>query len=191
MTQLTDSPIEELVALAVRGDQAAWRELVRRYAGAVWRVAVAHRLSVADANDVSQATWTALALHLPALRRPQGVGRWLTTTARRECLRVIADRRRVHPAADLGELVAEQADRPDARVLAAVRDRALWQAFAELSEPCRALLGLLAHAPELSYAQLGRALGINLNSVGKTRGRCLTSLRRRLVQLDVLDGVAG
>jgi DNA-directed RNA polymerase specialized sigma24 family protein len=53
------------------------------------------------------------------------------------------------------------------------------------------LLGLLAHAPGLTYAQVSRALGINVNSVGQTRGRCLEVLRRRLAILDIREESAG
>jgi DNA-directed RNA polymerase specialized sigma24 family protein len=49
-----------------------------------------------------------------------------------------------------------------------------------LSQRCRQLLGLLAHAPELTYVQLSRALGLKLSSIGRTRGRCLEELRHKL-----------
>ena len=69
--------------------------------------------------------------------------------------------------------------------------RDLLQAFASLPGRCRHLLGLLAQAPELTYPQLGRALGINVNSIGQTRGRCLALLRRRLAMLDIREESAG
>ncbi|MGH3859500.1 RNA polymerase sigma factor, partial [Actinokineospora sp.] len=84
----------ELVRRAGTGDQAAWRDLVDRHAGLVWRVARAHKLDDADAADVSQSTWIALAENLPTLRSPERLSAWLATTARRECLRMIADRGR-------------------------------------------------------------------------------------------------
>lgn len=70
------------------------------------------------------------------------------------------------------------------RVLRDIRDRLLWDAFARLPARCRKLLGLLAHAPELTYVQLSRALGLQVASIGRTRGRCLTELRRRLTRLE-------
>ena len=76
-------------------------------------------------------------------------------------------------------------------MLRSARDRMLWQAFAALPGRCRDLLGLLAQAPELTYPQLGRALGINVNSVGQTRGRCLALLRRRLAMVDIREESAG
>lgn len=173
----------ELVCRAAAGDQRAWREIVRRYAPLVWRVARMHRLGDADAADVSQGTWVALAEHLDGLRRPERLAAWLGTTARRESLRVLAGAGRERPV-PWPEPPGEADAWPERVVLREARDAALWQAFGTLPERCRRLLGLLAHAPELTYAQLGRALGMGTGSVGPTRGRCLRTLRVRLSAAD-------
>lgn len=73
--------------------------------------------------------------------------------------------------------------RPESRALRSARDRLLWRAFAGLPDRCQRLLGLLAHAPELSYAQLAGAVGLKAGSVGPARGRCLHELRRHLAGL--------
>lgn len=170
--------VAELVGRAGAGDQDAWREIVRRYLPLVWAIAREHRLNQADAADVSQCTWIKLARHLPGMRNPERLAAWLATSARRECLRVIASRRR---EVCLDSVGLPAVDGPEPEILRDVRDRVLWQAFAALSEQCRQLLGLLARAPELSYAQLGRLLGLSAGSIGPTRGRCLNLLRRQLV----------
>jgi RNA polymerase sigma factor (sigma-70 family) len=170
--------MQELIHRASHGDETAWHELVQRHAGVVWSVTRAHRLRGADAADASQNTWAALAEHLPRLRNPDRVAGWLATTARRECLRILLQGRREVPLEEI-EIGAYE----EPAVLRTARDRLLWQAFATLPARCRQLLGLLAHAPELTYVQLSRALGIKVNSLGQTRGRCLDVLRRRLVLL--------
>ncbi len=86
--------VTELVRLAADADQAAWRELVRRYRTLVWAVAREHRLDASDAADVSQATWLTLAEQLPRLREPERLAGWLATTARRESLRILTVLRR-------------------------------------------------------------------------------------------------
>lgn len=169
-----------LVRNAKTGDETAWQALVSRYAPLVWAVTRAHRLRGADAADAAQNTWTALAEHLSALRRPDRLPGWLTTTARRECLRILLQGRRELP---LDGVDPPGRERPDATVLEADRDRLLWAAFAELPTRCRKLLGLLAHAPELTYVQVSRALGLQVGSIGRTRGRCVAELRHRLVAL--------
>lgn len=170
--------MQELIHRASRGDEEAWHELVHRHAAVVWSVTRAHRLRGADAADASQNTWAALAEHLPKLRNPDRVAGWLATTARRECLRILLQGRREVPLDGI-----EIGTYEEPAVLRTARDRLLWQAFGTLPDRCRQLLGLLAHAPELTYVQVSRALGIKVNSIGQTRGRCLDVLRRRLVLL--------
>lgn len=183
----------ELVRLARERDRDAWNEIVRRYAPVVWRVAMALRLDRADAGDVSQHTWFTLAERLDRLREPDRLAAWLATTARREALRLL-DVRRVEARPDWwpDDVEDPAADGwPEPHALRSARDRLLWRAFAGLSDRCRQLLGLLAHAPELSYAQLGHALGIKSGSVGPSRGRCLHELRRRLAVLGFGEETAG
>lgn len=181
-----DEPFETttgLVRAAGAGDPTAWRELVARYQGVVWAVAREHRLADGDAADVCQATWLTLAEQLGRVREPERLASWLATTARREALRVLAVRRREAPF----ELVDSVVDGPESLAVKEDTDGAVWRAVHRLPERCRALLRLIAQSPELSYAQAARALGIRVNSVGRTRGRCLAVLRRRLECDGVLE----
>ncbi|MEU4769565.1 sigma-70 family RNA polymerase sigma factor [Actinosynnema sp. NPDC023794] len=166
----------ELLVRAGCGDAAAWHEIVRRYARLVWAVPRSHRLSPEDAADVCQATWLALAENLSRIRRPERLGAWLVTTTRRETLTVLRLRGREVPldrwdAADDGPTTEERA---------LARDAGLWRAYATLTDRCREILRLAAFAPELSFTQVAEAVGIPVNSLGATRGRCLAVLRRRL-----------
>jgi RNA polymerase sigma factor (sigma-70 family) len=179
-----NSPLADLVARAKAGDQQAWRDVIMRYANLVWSVARSFRLDHADADDVCQTTWLRLAEHLHTLREPSRLPGWLATTARRESLRVIAGRRREAPGALPDEPDPDLAAEPETLVLIEDRDNRLWQAFSALPERCQQLLRILAMAPELSYSEVGSVLGIPVGSIGPTRGRCLESLRRRLVASD-------
>ena len=89
----------KLVARASTGDQAAWDQLVERYAGLVWAVACAHDLSSQDAADVSQVTWLLLTQHLGSLQQPERLGIWLRRTATREAYRICRLRGREIPDA--------------------------------------------------------------------------------------------
>src|SRR5436309_1881414 len=88
-----DAAAAALVRAAAAGDHASWETLVDRFGGLVWAIARAHRLTSADAADVSQTTWLLLVEHLDRIRRPELVGSWLASTAHRECLRVLRQAR--------------------------------------------------------------------------------------------------
>src|SRR5579862_4969584 len=74
---------------AAGGDAKAWDCLVERFNNLVWAVARSHRLSSADAADVSQTTWLRLVENLDRIQQPERLGAWLATTARRESLAAI------------------------------------------------------------------------------------------------------
>jgi RNA polymerase sigma factor (sigma-70 family) len=175
-----DVPTEDVVVAARDGDQAAWRELVRRFAGLVWTVARSFRLCEQDAEDVSQATWLLLAVHIRTLKEPAAVGGWLATTARRESIR-LARRRRLETPVDLQDPGADPAD-PGAvdgedLVLRLERQERVRSAFLRLPYYCRRLLSLLMQDPPPSYTEVSAILGIPRGSIGPTRGRCLDRLR--------------
>ena len=97
--------LQAVLAAAANGDRQAWNALVAQYNGLVWSVARAHRLGDADAADVVQTTWLRLVEQLDRIRNPEGVGAWLATTARRECLRVLKVGQR--------QVLTDGFDRPD------------------------------------------------------------------------------
>lgn len=174
--QHSDAP-ERLVARAAAGDQASWNALVACFGGLVWLVIRSHRLSGADAADVSQTTWLRLVEHLDRVQDPAHVGAWLATTARHECLRTLQRSRRQIPCGDdLPEPERETADLADA-MLRDERDRALWEAFGHLAARDQALLRMLSADPTPSYREIAAALAMPMGSIGPTRARCLTRLR--------------
>jgi RNA polymerase sigma factor (sigma-70 family) len=157
----------------------AWSRLVDRFSGLVWSVARSHRLSQADAADVAQTTWLHLVEHLDRLQRPDAVGAWLATTARRESLRVLRINARLPPSEQVPEKV-DPAPPAAVSLIAAERDEALWAAFAELPERCRTLLRMLIADPPPSYEEIGEILGMPIGSIGPTRIRCLARLRNEV-----------
>lgn len=185
------APLATLVCRAERGDQWAWQEIVRRYAHLVWAVARSHRLTDADAADVTQATWLTLSEQLPSLREPESLPGWLCTTARRESLRVLKVRRREEPTGLYGqEPTSVHGADPEAHVVRSDTFARMWRAFAELPERCQRLLRVLVFAPERSYAQVSEALGMPVGSIGPRRSRCLESLRRGMATAGVPEEVA-
>jgi RNA polymerase sigma factor (sigma-70 family) len=167
-----------LVARAQEGEQDAWDAIVERFLPLVGAIARQHRLSPADGDDVGQTVWLRLVEHLGGLREPAALPGWIRTTARHECLRLLAARgrtRAVDPQA--GGLDTVTDDVTDAGLLAAERRQALREALAELPEGRRELLLLLLVDPPLAYEEISRRLGMPIGSIGPTRARAFAQLR--------------
>ena len=167
---------------AASGDATAWDALVGRYSNLVWAVARAHRLSAADAADVSQTTWLRLVEHLDRIQQPERLGAWLATTARRESLGAIRRGGRhiaVGTADDVGPGALDEPS-PDGPLLQAEEHSALARAFGRLAERCQRLLRILMTDPPPHYEEVALALDMPVGSIGPTRARCLERLQREV-----------
>jgi RNA polymerase sigma factor (sigma-70 family) len=189
-----DPSVIALVARVGDGDQEAWDELVERYAPLVWSICVRYQLSRQDIDDVGQSVWLLLVEQIGKLREPAALPGWLATTTRRECLRVLrAGRRYDHEGLPPDDQMPPD---PSARmieqeVILAERNTALRAAFAELPQPCQELLSLLMSDPPPAYAEISARLGMAIGSIGPTRARCLSRLRRSPHLAAVLGDQAG
>lgn len=173
-----DESISDLVRAAAEGSAWAWDSIVERFTPLLWSICMRHRLSRPDAADVCQDVWVRLAESLTTLREPAALPGWLSTTARRECLRLIRKQR--------GEVLSDLANEQSADVeqtdparplLQAERQQALLTALAELPDNARQLLVLLMEDPPISYREISHRLGIPIGSIGPTRARHLQKLR--------------
>lgn len=192
MHELGEDGAAVLLHRAAEGDGLAWRELVDGYTAVVWAAARAHSATLADAEDVYQATWLLLAENLERIRKPEALSGWLVTTARRESVRLIKARRREAPVGvDQGVDIPDPGDSPENKALRSLTASRLWQAFAQLPQRCQQLLRIVAVAPETSYAQVSESLGMPRGSIGPKRRRCLTSLRERMASTGVPEEAAG
>ena len=171
--------LSELLAMADKGEQWAWDELVSRFSSLLWSVGRAHRLAENDAADVVQNTWLRLLENLGSIHNPDALPGWLATTARREALRILQRRGRdvLVRSEDLATNVADAAvDELDAALLDDERDVALWRCFRQLTERCQQLLRVLMSADRPAYAEVSAAFDMPIGSIGPTRMRCLKRL---------------
>lgn len=174
----TSGSLAVLVSDAQEGDQDAWDSIVERFLPLVGAIARQHRLSPADGDDVGQTVWLRLVEHLAGLREPAALPGWIRTTARHECLRLLAARGRTRAVdPQTGGLDTVTDDLSAAGLLAAERRQALRDALAELPEGRRELLLLLLVDPPLAYEEISRRLGIPIGSIGPTRARAFAQLR--------------
>jgi RNA polymerase sigma factor (sigma-70 family) len=183
MTTTVQKPASLDIAQLVRGaaarDLQAWERLVNQYARLIWSITVEFKLGESDAADVAQTTWLRLLEHIHRLEYPERVGSWLAATARHECLRCVAARKRVvlgHDDSDISGAMVHDAE-IDARLLADESAQVVREALSRLPRRWQRLLELLMADPPASYAEISDQLGLPVGSIGPTRGRCLAQLR--------------
>jgi RNA polymerase sigma factor (sigma-70 family) len=176
-----DSSVSDLVARARSGDKQAWDALVERYAPLIWSICRRHRLGRADADDVAQSVWLRLISQLDRVREPAALPGWITTTTRRECVRVSCAAHgpyaSIYPL-DVESLPDQRGGAAEQELLAAERQAALRDAFSQLPPNGRQLIGLLIADPPVPYADISAQLGIPVGSIGPTRSRYLNKMRR-------------
>jgi len=170
--------LERLVAGAAAGEPLAWDALVARFGPRLLRVARAHGLSRAEAEDAVQDTWIRLMRHIGGLRDAAAVGSWLHTTARRESLRIHERSRRERPTDEPLATETDHTAEAGQGFDAAASQAAVNRALGGLSARQRALVRLLFADTAPSYGEIAAELGIPIGSIGPTRGRCLAQLRR-------------
>ncbi len=173
------SDVATLVRRAAEGDRRAWERLVSQYERLIWSITVEFKLVESDAADVAQTTWLRLLEHIDRIEYPDRVGSWLAATARNECLRSLAARKRVVLSDDDTELGNAQVHGPDIdeRLLADERDQTVREALSHLPRRWQRLLEMLMADPPASYADISDELELPIGSIGPTRGRCLARLR--------------
>jgi RNA polymerase sigma factor (sigma-70 family) len=174
-----------LVERCLKGDQAAWSALVRRYERLVYSVARGYRLAPDDLADVFQDVFAALVRGLPRLRDARALCRWLASTTDRIAL-ATALRRRRERAREQGP-PEEQAGLADPKEPAGAELETLEEqmmvrlALGGLAGRCRELLERLYYRdPAPDYAEIARELSMPVGSIGPTRARCLEKLERGL-----------
>ena len=176
-------PDDELVERCLRRDEAAWRELIRRYRRLIYSIPVAFRHP--DPDEIFQAVAVKLFQHLGKLRKRGSVGAWVTITARRECLADKKKQQRSTPLEDQSESELAE-DPPDvAQALHDVEcEHTLLVAMETLDALCRVLLrALYVEDPTPSYREIAERVDRPIGSLGPTRGRCLGKLRDHYVEL--------
>jgi RNA polymerase sigma factor (sigma-70 family) len=177
-----DPSVVALVTEARDGSQLAWNAIVDRYAPLVWSIGRRHDLGRPDIDDVGQSVWLKLVEHLADIRDPAALPGWIATTTRNECLRVLRTSRsreqaehRAEPEEPFAEGGYAEIEQELERVQ---RQAALRSAFRELRPRCQELLSQLFKEQRPAYREISATLGMKIGSIGPSRERCLSELRR-------------
>jgi len=170
-----------LLVSARAGDREAISELVKALTPLLWNVARAEGLDRDLAEDAVQDAWLSLVRSRDDIRSPQALTRWLMTVTRRaaRALNVRHARQRtIDPEMLTG--LPSQDPLAEERMVEDERHRRLWWNVERLSPQCRKLLRIIAFVERPDYDLVSRELRMPKGSIGPTRGRCLSKLRRLL-----------
>jgi RNA polymerase sigma factor (sigma-70 family) len=184
-----DPPVAPLLESAKHGSEAAWRDLVNRYAPLVFTVCHRFQLNHADAEDVCGSVWLRLLTYLEGIREPEALPGWLKTTARHECLLLLRHKNRQIPSCDLPVEDPTEPE-PDTKLIAEERHAAARHALSDLPHRDQKLLWMLFSDPPRSYQEISSTLKIPIGAIGPTRARCLTKARRTPAISALLDSAA-
>ena len=151
---------------AASGDAMAWDRLMDQYGKLIWAITRDFKLIDSDASDVVQTTWLRLVEHIDRLEHPERVGAWLATTARNECLRSIAARKRVVLIGEARRLedMGGHEQPVDEALLAAERAQRVRETLKLLPQRWQQLMELLM--AEQSYAVIADRLSVPVGSIG-------------------------
>ena len=182
LTYSTDAPATSdrsmLVALSC-GDEAVWKETVRRYEGLLRGSARAVLRSDADVDEAVQRTWVLLFRHADRIHESACLPGWLATTARREALAVLRSQQRSVPTEDVADRISPIEADLATELMRQELSRALEAAVDTLPATQRRLVRAMLRE-EQSYDALSRELDIPRGSLGPLRGRAVKALRAQL-----------
>ena len=164
----------QLVQACMEGDETAWALLIRRYQRLIYSVSGAICRKPEDAADVFQQVCLEWYRVLGQLRDVQSLPAWLITITRRLAYRNLSASRNT-----------ELSDQFDGLIERRIRNIELEHTIETLMERmpdrCRRLLTLLyLDVEEPSYIEVAQAMNMPVSSVGPTRARCLSKLRKLL-----------
>jgi RNA polymerase sigma-70 factor (ECF subfamily) len=163
-----------LVGRCLQGDQNAFRSLVERYHGPLYRLAARMLGNSEDAKDATQDAFVSAYEHLASYDPRHRFFSWIYRILVNDCLNVLRARR---PVETLDPLLAGDDD-PFSRVESGeMRDR-VRTALLRLTDEQREVI-LLRHFAELSYREIADATDVPEKTV-KSR---LFAARQRLGEL--------
>ncbi len=183
---------EELVAGYLKGNKAAFEEIVRRYEDRLYRLSFRMLGNHHDALDAVQEILLKLMAALPKFQGRSRFGTWLYRLAANTCLDIRRKRGRTaaesldatlefSPATSLAILDDEPADNPDIYIEQQYRENVVRAALDQLPESQRRLLEL-RDLEDLSNSQVADMLGIEVGALKARLHRARQALKR------VLDG---
>lgn len=188
-SRLVDSGDAAVVRRCVRGEQAAWDELVNRYQRLIFAIPRRAGLSEEQAADVFQEVFLTLFEKISEIEQPDRIRSWIVTTAKFKTWAVVRGSKGFYSPATEEEMEAEMANIRDEKPLAdemliEIEEQHLIRtALLELEERCQKILSMIyLRDPAASYAQVAAEISVGETSISPLRSRCLKKLEKVLTK---------
>jgi RNA polymerase sigma-70 factor (ECF subfamily) len=194
-----DAPLIERI---IAGDQAAFTELVRRYEGKVYQLALRLTGNQMDANDVIQEVFLSVYQKLHTFRGQAAFSSWLYRITANASFARLNQRKRaaavsiddVLPAVEgqsPGGTFSEWSQRPDTILFNKEARAALEKAINDLPEEFRTVV-ILRDVENQSNQEVAEILNLSVAAVKSRLHRARLALRRTLGEyLDRQEGSSG
>jgi RNA polymerase sigma-70 factor, ECF subfamily len=179
--------VDVLIERCLKGDQAAWEEIVRLYRRKVFNIAYKFVGRHDEAEDLTQEVFLRLYKSLETFDRRANFQTWLISVSRNLCIdhyrSVRKEREVMNRDVDPADLTPPASDR-SAHALLEQRDGAqlLRQALDTLAPPLRTAV-LMRDIQELSYHEIAEQLGLPEGTVKSRINRGRTELSRQFRRL--------
>ena len=165
-----DQQAEEVgwVEQALRGDRAAFSQLMHRYAGAVYNLAYRMLGNTEDAEDASQEIFLRAYTRLASFDRERRFSTWLLSIGSNYCIDRLRRRRFTWMTLDdAAYALPSNQPGPERSALNHEQRAIVQQALQKLPETYR-LVMVLRYWQDLSYEEIARATGLTESTI-KTR----------------------
>ena len=177
-----------LVKKCLSGQEEAWSQLIDKYKALIYSIPVKYGLPPHEAAEVFQSTCVELLMHLPELRDPRALPKWLIQVAHHKCYHWKRQQQRL--VSRDGEVELPEPEVPavaEEFVRQTQEEQVLREAMASLAPRCRRLVEMLFfESPARPYAEVASELNLAVGSIGLTRQKCIESLRKYLDELGFL-----
>jgi len=174
-----------LVQKCLRGEEAAWSELVSKYKNLIFSIPIKRGFSQEEAADVFQSVCLDLVNQLTSLREPRALAGWLIRVTHNKCFHHIKDKlRQGVQEEDPPELAVPAEELAENQLRELEREQRLRSALRALSDRCRRLVEMLFFEnPPRPYQEIAKSLTLATGSIGFIRARCLDRLRKKMEEM--------
>ena len=184
--------LEEVVQRCRCGDDLAWEELVRRFQGRVFGIAVHYLRDREEARDAAQEVFLKVYRQLGSLQATETFVPWLLRLARNSCI----DRlRRIASRTPPGEVSSEEAHQladqqpsPEELGMRSTQAQMLYAAIGRLSHDSREMI-LLKEIQQLKVREIAEMLELPVGTIKSRSHRARLELADTIREMTAPAGV--